>query len=118
MNLTKKGEMEARTAGRLLHENGIQLDHAFTSVLKRASFSCNLVLSTSEQHWLPVTKSWRLNERQYGSLQGYNKDTAYKDLGIDQEYVMQMRRSYDVRPPRMDDDHPFWHGNDRRYVQV
>jgi 2,3-bisphosphoglycerate-dependent phosphoglycerate mutase len=51
-------------------------------------------------------------------LQGYNKDTAYRELGLDQELVMQMRRSYDVRPPRMDDDHPYWHGNDRRYKKL
>ena len=118
VNLTKKGEMEARTAGRLLYENGIELDHAFTSVLKRASFSTNMALNMANQHWVPVTKTWRLNERHYGALQGYNKDTAYQDLGIDQELVMQMRRSYDTRPPRMDDDHPFWHGNDRRYKKL
>ena len=112
--LTKKGETEARDAGRLLYENGIEIDHAFTSVLKRASFSCNMALNTARQHWVPVTKSWRLNERHYGALQGYNKDTAFKELGLDQELVMQMRRSYDVPPPVMKNDHPYWHGNDRR----
>ena len=115
VNLTAEGKKEARDAGRLLYENGIEIDHAFTSVLKRASFSCNMALSTARQHWVPVTKSWRLNERHYGALQGYNKDTAFKELGLDQELVMQMRRSYDVRPPIMQDDHPYWHGNDRRY---
>jgi hypothetical protein len=114
VELTPKGEMEARTAGRLLHDNGIELDHAFTSVLKRASFSCNMALNTAKQHWVPVTKTWRLSERHYGALQGYNKDTAFEELGLDQELVMQMRRSYHVAPPRMEDDHPFWHGNDRR----
>ena len=92
-----------------------------------------------------MTKTWRLNERHYGkcywnrdailsfwslrarpdnttmygvtgALQGFNKDTAWKELGLDQELVMQMRRSYDVRPPRMEDDHIHWHGNDRRYA--
>jgi hypothetical protein len=116
VDLTEKGKLEARQAGRLLHENGIEIDHAFTSVLKRASFSCNMALNTATQHWVPVTKSWRLNERHYGALQGYNKDTAYEELGMDQELVMQMRRSYDVPPPTMQDDHPYWHGNDRRYV--
>ena len=53
-----------------------------------------------------------------GALQGYNKDTAWKELGLDQELVMQMRRSYDVRPPRMEDDHIHWHGNDRRYKKL
>lgn len=115
VNLTPTGEMEARAAGRLLYENGIEIDHAFTSLLKRASFSCNMALNTAQQHWVPVTKTWRLNERHYGALQGYNKDTAYEDLNLDQELVMQMRRSYDVRPPRMDDNHKYWHGHDRRY---
>jgi len=115
VNLTKKGELEAKTAGRLLLENKINLDLAFTSVLKRASFSCNMALTAANQHWVPVTKTWRLNERHYGALQGYHKDTAYKELDLDQELVMQMRRAYDVRPPRMDNDHPYWHGNDRRY---
>jgi Histidine phosphatase superfamily (branch 1) len=64
--LTPKGKQEARAAGRLLYENGIQIDHAFTSVLKRASFSCNMALNTAQQHWVPVTKTWRLNERHYG----------------------------------------------------
>jgi hypothetical protein len=112
--LTEKGEKEARDAGRLLYENGIEIDHAFTSVLKRASFSCNMALNTAKQHWVPVTKTWRLNERHYGALQGYNKDTAFKELNMDQELVMQMRRSYDRPPPVMQDDHQYWHGNDRR----
>lgn len=114
VNLTAEGKKEARDAGRLLYENGIEIDHAFTSVLRRASFSCNMALNTARQHWVPVTKTWRLNERHYGALQGYNKDTAFRDLGLDQELVMQMRRSYDVRPPVMQDNHPYWHGNDRR----
>jgi len=114
VDLTKCGKQEARAAGRLLHQNGIELDHVFTSVLKRASFSTNMCLNTAKQHWVPVTKTWRLNERHYGALQGYNKDTAYEELGLDQELVMQMRRSYDTRPPVMTDDHPYWHGSDRR----
>jgi len=83
--------------------------------LKRASFTTNMALNTSMQSWVPVTKTWRLNERHYGALQGYNKDDAYKELNLDQELVMEMRRSYDVRPPMMQDDHPHWHGHDRRY---
>jgi 2,3-bisphosphoglycerate-dependent phosphoglycerate mutase len=118
VNLTKNGEIEARTAGRILKENDIHVDHAFTSVLKRAIFTTNMALNTAGQHWVPVTKSWRLNERHYGALQGYNKDTAYQELGIDQELVMEMRRSYDTRPPRMEDDHPYWHGKDRRYKEL
>ena len=67
---------------------------------------------------MPVTKTWRLNERHYGALQGYNKDTAYQELGLDQELVMEMRRSYSTPPPRMSDDHPYWHGRDRRYGKL
>ncbi|KAL7504953.1 hypothetical protein ACHAXN_002474 [Cyclotella atomus] len=116
--LTKRGENEARSAGRLLSENGIEVDHAFTSVLRRASFTCNMCLNMAGQHWVPITKTWRLNERHYGALQGYNKDTAYDELGIDQELVMEMRRSYATAPPRMEDDHPYWHGRDRRYSKL
>ncbi|KAL9182602.1 hypothetical protein ACHAXT_013254 [Thalassiosira profunda] len=118
VNLTKRGEAEARAAGRLLAENGIEIDHAFTSVLKRASFTANMCLNMAGQHWVPVTKTWRLNERHYGALQGYNKDTAYGELNIDQELLMEMRRSYATPPPRMADDHPYWHGNDRRYSKL
>lgn len=114
VNLTENGRQEARAAGRLLNENGVEVDHVFTSVLKRAIFTTNMALNTAKQHYVPITKTWRLNERHYGALQGYNKDTAYEELGIDQELVMEMRRSYDTRPPRMEDDHTFWHGKDRR----
>ncbi len=113
--LTKTGESEARSAGKLLYENGIELDAAYTSVLKRASFTTNMALNHAMQHWVPVTKTWRLNERHYGALQGFEKDTAYKELNLDQELVYNMRRSYDTRPPIMSDDHDHWHGNDRRY---
>jgi 2,3-bisphosphoglycerate-dependent phosphoglycerate mutase len=118
VDLTDAGRDEARTAGRLLFENNIELDQAFTSVLKRAAHSCNMALSAAHQHWVPVTKSWRINERHYGALQGHSKDTAHLELGLDQELVMQMRRSYGVRPPLMTDDHPHWHGTDRRYAHL
>jgi 2,3-bisphosphoglycerate-dependent phosphoglycerate mutase len=118
VDLTQIGRQEARTAGRLLYENQIEIDQAFTSVLKRASFSCNMALNAAHQHWVPVTKTWRLNERHYGALQGYNKDTAWTELGLDQELVMQMRRAYATRPPIMQNDHPFWHGHDRRYRKL
>jgi 2,3-bisphosphoglycerate-dependent phosphoglycerate mutase len=118
VELTDTGRAEARTAGRLLYENNMEIDQAFTSVLKRASFSCNMALNAAQQHWVPVTKTWRLNERHYGALQGYHKDTAWQELGLDQELVMQMRRAYATRPPRMPDDHPYWHGHDRRYRKL
>jgi 2,3-bisphosphoglycerate-dependent phosphoglycerate mutase len=115
VDLTERGKSEAITAGQLLRANGIEIDQAFTSVLRRASLSSQLALEAADQHWVPVTKTWRLNERHYGALQGYHKDTAFAQLQLDQELVMQMRRAYDVRPPRMDDSHAYWHGNDRRY---
>jgi 2,3-bisphosphoglycerate-dependent phosphoglycerate mutase len=118
VKLTRRGEGEARAAGRLLAANGIEVDHAFTSVLRRASYTTNMCLNMAGQHWVPVTKTWRLNERHYGALQGYNKDDAWRELDIDQELVMEMRRSYNTPPPRMDDDHPYWHGNDRRYAKL
>lgn len=118
VNLTENGRLEARAAGRLLKENGVELDHVFTSVLRRANFTTNMALNTAGQHWVPVTKTWRLNERHYGALQGYNKDTAYEELGIDQESVMEMRRSYNVPPPKMMNDHQYWHGEDRRYKDL
>ena len=61
------------------------------------------------------TQTWRLNERHYGLLQGYNKDTAYADLGIDPLLLMRMRRTWGEPPPKMPDTHPYWHGGDRRY---
>ena len=112
VNLAKQGEKEATEAGKFLVDSGIELDQVFTSLLKRAVNSAEIVLSSASQHWVPVTKTWRLNERHYGALTGYKKDTAWKELNLDQELVVQMRRSYDIRPPRMDNDHPFWHGND------
>lgn len=66
VNLTERGRNEARSAGRLLKQNGVELDHVFTSVLKRANFTTNMALNAAEQHWVPVTKTWRLNERHYG----------------------------------------------------
>ena len=95
VDLTDRGRQEAMTAGRLLYDNKIEIDQAFTSVLRRALFSCNMVLEKAHQPWVPVTKTWRLAERHYGALQGHNKDTAYQELGLDQELVMQMRRAYE-----------------------
>lgn len=91
--LTDRGRQEAHDAGRLLRQNSIEVDLAFTSFLQRAIFTTNMALNTSKQHWVPVTKTWRLNERHYGALQGYNKDTAFNELMLDEELVMEMRRS-------------------------
>lgn len=113
--LTPSGELEARTAGRLLYDNGFHFDTCHTSLLRRASFTANMCLNTANQHWVQVHKTWRLNERHYGLLQGYNKDTAFKELDIDPLLLMRMRRTWDEPPPKMPDSHPYWHGEDRRY---
>lgn len=95
--LTEKGILQARAAGEKLRKVGIQFDHVHTSYLKRAIDTTNIVLETINQLYLPVTKSWRLNERHYGALRGLNKDQAKQDYGEWQ--VQQWRRSYTAVPP-------------------
>ena len=96
--LSETGVQEARQAGRLLREGGFTFDMAFTSVLKRAIKTLWLVLEEMDLMWIPVTKSWRLNERHYGALQGLNKSEAAAELGEAQ--VKLWRRSFDVPPRR------------------
>ncbi|MGE3177062.1 MAG: 2,3-diphosphoglycerate-dependent phosphoglycerate mutase, partial [Vicinamibacterales bacterium] len=96
-DLSDQGREEAARAGRLLIEGGFTFDLAFTSVLKRAIRTCNIVLDTMDLMWLPVTKSWRLNERHYGALQGLNKAETAAAHGEEQTKIW--RRSYDVPPP-------------------
>jgi 2,3-bisphosphoglycerate-dependent phosphoglycerate mutase len=101
--LSDKGIQEAREAGRLLREGGYTFDVAYTSVLKRAIKTLWIVLEEMDLMWIPVVRSWRLNERHYGALQGLNKSEATKELG--EEQVKLWRRSYDVPPPplKLDD---------------
>jgi len=103
--LSEKGEQEAHEAGRTLKENGFAFDVAFTSVLKRAIKTLSIVLEEMDLMWIPVYKSWRLNERHYGGLQGLNKGETAKKYG--EKQVLQWRRSYTVRPPllRPGDEH-------------
>jgi 2,3-bisphosphoglycerate-dependent phosphoglycerate mutase len=111
--LTPRGEDEARSAGRLLAEAGMTFDVAHTSVLTRAVETANLTFAELGQPWLPVQRSWRLNERHYGALQGKNKKETAETYGAEQTHLW--RRSYDVPPPpvdRVSPDHP---GNDARY---
>ncbi len=113
VDLAPKGEEEAREAGRLLKAEGYEFDLAFTSMLKRANRTLNLILEESDQLWIPVVKNWRLNERHYGALQGLNKaETAAKHS---EEQVKVWRRSYDVSPPALDKSDERWPGHDRRY---
>lgn len=111
--LAESGEREAREAGRLLRAEGLQLDVAYTSVLKRAIKTLWIVLEELDQMWVPVHRTWRLNERMYGALQGLDKaETAAKH---GEAQVKIWRRSYDTRPPALTRDDPMWPGHDRRY---
>lgn len=116
VDLSEKGYEEAREAARLLKEAGFKFDVAHTSVLKRAIRTLNMVLDGLDQLWLPVMKSWRLNERHYGALQGLNKAETAAKHGDKQ--VLVWRRSYDIPPPPLemnDERHPRF---DARYKNV
>ena len=100
VDLSGNGRKEAAAAGRTMQENGLDFDLCYTSYLKRAIHTLSLALDEMDRAWLPVIKSWKLNERHYGALQGLNKaDTAAK-YGEDQ--VLVWRRSFDVRPPLLE----------------
>ena len=114
--LSKQGLAEAAAAGRKLKEHGYQFDIAFTSVLTRAVKTCNIVLEESGQLFVPQVKTWRLNERHYGALQGLNKQQTAEKYG--EEQVRIWRRSYDVLPPLLDRDDKFSAHNDRRYAHL
>ena len=116
VDLSEKGVEEAKEAGRKVKEAGLEFDVAFTSVLKRAIKTCNYVLEESDQLWVPQIKSWRLNERHYGALQGLNKKETAEKYGDDQ--VHQWRRSYDVLPPLLDETDPMSAAKDRRYASL
>ncbi|HBO37584.1 MAG TPA: 2,3-diphosphoglycerate-dependent phosphoglycerate mutase [Pasteurellaceae bacterium] len=116
VNLSEKGIEEAKTAGRKLKEAGFEFDIAFTSVLTRAIKTCNLVLEESAQLWIPQIKSWRLNERHYGELQGLDKKATAEKYGDDQVHIW--RRSYDTLPPLLDPKDPNSAHNDRRYAHL
>jgi 2,3-bisphosphoglycerate-dependent phosphoglycerate mutase len=114
--LSDKGTAEAREAGKLLKKEGFLFDLAFTSVLKRAIKTLWLALEEMDLMWIPVTHSWRLNERHYGALQGLNKAETAAKYGDEQVKIW--RRSYDVRPPlldKTDERHP---GKDPRYASL
>jgi 2,3-bisphosphoglycerate-dependent phosphoglycerate mutase len=116
VDVTAQGEEEARLAGRLLAETGVEFDLAYTSVLKRAIRTLWLALEQMDRVYLPVTNDWRLNERCYGALTGLDKAETAKKHGEDQVKIW--RRSYDIPPPPMDRDderHPRF---DRRYKDL
>ncbi|MBM5605420.1 2,3-diphosphoglycerate-dependent phosphoglycerate mutase [Listeria seeligeri] len=113
VDLSEEGVIEAKTAGKRIKEAGLEFDVAFTSVLTRAIKTLNYVLEESDQMWLPVNKSWRLNERHYGALQGLNKQETAEKYGADQ--VRKWRRSYDTLPPLLEENDERQAKNDRRY---
>ena len=116
VKLSEQGIAEAQAAGRKLKEKGYLFDIAFTSVLTRAIKTCNIVLEESGQLWVPQTKSWRLNERHYGALQGLDKQQTAEKYGADQVHVW--RRSYDTLPPLLPEDDEFSARKDRRYAHL
>ena len=102
VDLSEKGEKEAIEAGKKIKEAGIVFDHAHTSILKRAIKTCNYVLEYSEQLFVPVEKTWRLNERHYGALQGLNKAETAEKYGDERVHIW--RRSYDTLPPTLSEE--------------
>lgn len=113
VNLTEKGREEARRAGELIREAGLEPTILFTSLLTRAIDTANIALKEADRAWIDARRSWRLNERHYGALQGKNKTEIRDEYG--EEQFMQWRRSYDVPPPEIDDDNEFSQAGDPRY---
>ncbi len=116
IDLSERGVEEARQAGRALREAGFIFDVAFTSVLKRAIRTLWIVLEELDRMWIPQRKSWRLNERHYGALQGLNKAETAVEYG--EEQVRLWRRSYDVPPPALEKDDERYPGKDPRYADL
>ncbi|ACZ83962.1 phosphoglyceromutase [Streptosporangium roseum] len=114
--LSAKGEEEARRGGQLLLDAGVRPDVVHTSVLTRAIQTANLALGAADLLWLPVTRSWRLNERHYGALQGKDKAQTRAEFGDEQ--FMLWRRSYDTPPPPIADDDEFSQIGDQRYAAL
>jgi 2,3-bisphosphoglycerate-dependent phosphoglycerate mutase len=114
VDLSERGVAEAREGGRVLKAEGYTFDVAFSSVLKRAIRTLWLALDEMDLMWIPVHRSWRLNERHYGSLQGLNKAETAEKFG--EEQVKIWRRSYDIRPPALEKSDPRYPGNDPRYA--
>ena len=116
VDLSEKGIAEARAAGTLMVEKGLDFDCCFTSVLTRAIRTLHLTLHEMDRLWLPVTKDWRLNERHYGGLTGLNKQEMRDTVGDEQVRIW--RRSFDIPPPPLEPDSPYDVSGDRRYEGV
>lgn len=116
VKLSAKGEEEAKRGGTLLKERGLLPDLLHTSLLRRAIQTANFALDACDRHWIPVRRSWRLNERHYGALQGKDKAQTLATYG--EEQFKLWRRSYDVPPPAISDDDPFSQAQDSRYLDL
>ena len=116
VELSEQGIKEAKEAGKVLKEKGFGFDVAYTSVLKRANDTLGYILEELGEQDIPVKKSWRLNERHYGALQGLNKDETKEKYG--EEQVLLWRRSTDVRPPELSKDDKRYPGNDPKYSDL
>ena len=116
VELSEQGIKEAKEAGKVLKEKGFGFDVAYTSVLKRANDTLEYILKELGEQDIPVKKSWRLNERHYGALQGLNKDETKEKYG--EEQVLLWRRSTDVRPPALSKDDERYPGNDPKYSEL
>ncbi|OYO24429.1 phosphoglyceromutase [Enemella dayhoffiae] len=116
VDINEKGVGEARRAAQLLSDEGLLPDKLHTSLLRRAIHTANLALDGCDRHWIPVQRSWRLNERHYGALQGLNKSETLEKYG--EEQFMQWRRSYDTPPPVLDKDAEYSQWDDPRYADV
>lgn len=116
VDLSEKGMLEAKKAAEVLKKEGFTFDVAYTSVLKRAIRTLWFVLDGMDLMWIPVYRSWRLNERHYGALQGLNKAETAAKYGDNQ--VLIWRRSYDIRPPALEKTDERFPGKDRRYSEL
>jgi len=116
VDLSEQGLNEAETAGEVLKAEGYKFDMAYTSVLKRAIRTLWITMDKLDQMWIPVERSWRLNERHYGALQGLNKAETAMKYGEEQVHIW--RRSYDIRPPALDRDDERYPGKDPRYKNL
>jgi len=116
VELSTKGIEEAKRGGLLLKESNLLPDIVHTSLLRRAINTASLALDNCDRHWIPVKRSWRLNERHYGALQGKDKAATLKEYG--EEQFQLWRRSFDVPPPAIDDNNQYSQSNDPRYADL
>jgi 2,3-bisphosphoglycerate-dependent phosphoglycerate mutase len=116
VHLCDNGIAEAKQAAALIKEHDIKFDQCFTSYLKRSVHTAWIVLDALDLTWLPVRRSWRLNERHYGALQGLQKETVRAEVGDEQ--LHNWRRSYSVRPPALEETDARFPGNQPKYARV